>query len=164
MSNWSYHVPNIDFEIPETAQVFTFWRSLKPKPKRECVRNVLCEQQIMTIFVIVWYGNFKTSSTFWPGDVIDNAMSMEDRTCTTRHHKLYSCKIWCGTRPSEFNHPDKRRDNQTSTAEMVKTVTNLSRVMITHAAYIWLLVMLGKTCAVCRVLRNVDVDRSDGVR
>ena len=58
------------------------------------------EPQIMTIFVSTlydknWpsYGNFKIWPIYWPGDVIDDVMSMYHITCTIRHPHLYSCKI-----------------------------------------------------------------------
>ena len=37
--------------------------------------------------------NFKICPTLWHGDVIDDVMSTSNITCTTRHPKIFTCKI-----------------------------------------------------------------------
>ena len=54
--------------------------------------------------------NFKIWPNLWPGDFIDDAMSAQNITCTTRHHQLCTCKVlyMC----HQHKHRDKHRHTQ----------------------------------------------------
>ena len=107
---WKTRIMKIPQMVSFSTSEFLSNRNLKQNPcaSWRCPVSHRLWQYLFSYNNWPSYDNFQIWPTFWPGDVIDDVMSMWNIICTTRHPTFSAAKycftIWANRGPQAF-HP-----------------------------------------------------------